>query len=379
MNRKVAAVVVGLLLLVGALLLLRRQGSAPTAPASSPGTAPTASSSPTPAGSVPPEHGAAAGGAESRDEAEPVRAGKEGRPRLAVVPPAARATAPAPPGTAAPKAAGKSAPAAPASAKPAGKAAPAAGTSAAKPVGKKAPARAGAAATATAAAAKPSSAAASSAGGKPAAEAAGAPIPAPAPAARRVPGLPGALSGFVRDAQGRPIPGATVLAVASDGGDASETFTDDEGFFLQPALRPGRYAVFAGLATALSGRIGGRGVEVAPLVVSRLDLLEPASGAIVRVRAIGENGTVMPAQAVLVTPSGAPVLGGDAIWMPGGGAALDVVPRVPPGVYTVILLRNGSTPPRASREPVSVTGDLSEVQVDVPLATAVAAADLPQP
>jgi hypothetical protein len=68
----------------------------------------------------------------------------------------------------------------------------------------------------------------------------------------------GTIAGVVRDAAGRPLPGAKVLAVSPQALDAAETVADSKGLFSLPKLRPGRYQVLARAA----GRSGDGG-EVA--------------------------------------------------------------------------------------------------------------------
>ncbi|WP_248353356.1 carboxypeptidase-like regulatory domain-containing protein [Anaeromyxobacter oryzae] len=193
------------------------------------------------------------------------------------------------------------------------------------------------------------------------------PIPTPTPAANA---LPGALSGHLRDAQGRALASVTVLAVAADGSDAGETVTDDDGFFLISALHAGRYAVFAGLETALASRVPVRGAAVRSGTVSRIELAESARGAVVRVHAREADGRDAPAQAVLV--AGAPgvpssfgsLLASEAIYLPDLGDPRSVLPNVPAGVYTVVLLRHAGATPIAARDPVRVPGE-GEIAIDV--------------
>jgi hypothetical protein len=222
--------------------------------------------------------------------------------------------------------------------------------------------------------------------------AAAAPSPSPDPAAPPAtspavetastpldPHLSGAVSGAVRDAWGRAIAGATVLAVSADGADASETITDDDGFYLVAGLKPGRYAVFSGLGTPVASRVAGRGIDVSSGIVARLDLLEPGAGTTVRVTPRDSGGRLTKAQAILV--SGAPsaagavgsLLASEAIYLPELGTARTVLLRVPPGVYTLVLLQGRDMPVRAARDPVRITGE-REVDVSVE----VAALDVPK-
>jgi hypothetical protein len=185
--------------------------------------------------------------------------------------------------------------------------------------------------------------------------------------------LPGAISGHLRDARGRPLVRVSVVAVGSDVDDAAETSTDDDGFYLLPVLRPGRYVVFAGLQSALGSRIGGRGVAVASAAVSQVELREPVRGATVRIRVLDAQGRPSRAQALLLPGApGAPssiasVLGGDAVFVPELGRDRLVLEKVPTGVYTVVLLRGGRLRPIAARDPLRVTGD-GTLTVDVRLA-----------
>jgi hypothetical protein len=210
----------------------------------------------------------------------------------------------------------------------------------------------------------------------PAAEtSAAAPGPAaPEPAGNTVGPATGAMRGRLRAAGGAPLAGVRVLALAVDGADAAEDVTDAEGRFLLVGLRPGRYAVFAGLGTPVASRVGARGATVEAGAVTGLALAERGAGARVRVRALDAEGRETATQAVLVPASaGAPaglgaVLACDAILLP--GATRNVVESVPPGRYTVVLLQ-GETGIQAPLQ-VEVAGksDL-DVEVHVPPGVAV--------
>lgn len=185
-------------------------------------------------------------------------------------------------------------------------------------------------------------------------------------------GLTGAIRGSLLDRRGRSLASTSVVALSTDGLDAAETITDDEGSFLLAGLRPGRYAVFAGLDTGLSSRLGARAVQVRPAEVSRLDLRERPKGATVRVTARDAKGRLAAAQAVLV--SGAPsepgsfgsLLASDAIYLPLPQAPRTVLADVPEGVYTLVILQGPGQPIRAAWEPVRVTGD-AEIVLEVEL------------
>ncbi|HEY6099048.1 MAG TPA: carboxypeptidase-like regulatory domain-containing protein, partial [Anaeromyxobacter sp.] len=127
-----------------------------------------------------------------------------------------------------------------------------------------------------------------------------APPPAPIETPRERTALTGAVCGVLLDAHGEGIAGATMLAVSSDGVDAAETMTGDDGFFLLAGLRPGRYAIFSGLGTPIAARVASRGADVAPSAVTRVDLSEPGSGATVRVTPRDARGRPAAAQAVLL-------------------------------------------------------------------------------
>lgn len=196
---------------------------------------------------------------------------------------------------------------------------------------------------------------------------AGAPLAGEAPEATV---RSGAIAGAVLDARGAPIAGATILALAPDATDGTETFTDDEGEFVLPGLSPGRYAVFAGLGTPLAPRLGSRGVQVRSTAVTRLDLREPTDAAQVRVVATDAAGRPVDGEAILVR--GLPpdagdlgsVLASDAIFLPerrDGGSRL----RVPPGTYTVVVLQHAGAPARTAREPIQVTGAPLDVNVQL--------------
>jgi hypothetical protein len=195
-------------------------------------------------------------------------------------------------------------------------------------------------------------------------------VPGPALAARH---STGAIRGLLHAADGRPLEGVPVMALAADGGDAAEDVTDAEGRYFLLALRPGRYAVFAGLGTEVATRVGGRGATVVAGAVTSLALDERGPGATVRVLALDPAGRPLPAQALLV-PAAAEVptalgsvLSSDAILLP--GAARTVVEAVPPGRYTVVLLQ-GETQVRAPAQ-VDVAGS-AELVVEVRLPAPVA-------
>jgi hypothetical protein len=181
----------------------------------------------------------------------------------------------------------------------------------------------------------------------------------------------GAIRGKLRSADGRPLAAVPVVALAADGGDAAEDVTDADGRFFLVALRPGRYAVFAGLGSTIAGRVGARGADVVAGGVTPVALAERTAGVTVRVHAVDATGHTAPAQALLVPAAGeAPsALGGllasEAILLP--GAAQTVVEAVPPGRYTVVLLQ-GERAVRTAPLPVEVAqGDL-DVEVRLPVA-----------
>jgi hypothetical protein len=184
--------------------------------------------------------------------------------------------------------------------------------------------------------------------------------------------LTGAIAGVLRDGTGRPVSGIGILAVAADGEDASESMTGDDGFYLVSLLRPGRYAVFVGLESAMASRFGARGADVAEGEVTRLDLSEPANGATIRVRAVAADGAMEPAQAILLSgpPAGQSATGrllaSESIRLPELGEPRLVLTHVPPGVYTVVLLRGAGHTPVAAGAPLRV-GSEREIAIDVRL------------
>jgi hypothetical protein len=204
---------------------------------------------------------------------------------------------------------------------------------------------------------------------KPAVATASTPVPADPPANLRT-DLTGGVAGTLLDEKGAPIAGANVVAVSTDGKDAFETISGDDGFYLMSAMKPGRYVLFPGLGTPVAARIGAPNVEVVHGQVRRYDLVEPVAGSTVRVRSVGANGLPASAQAVLVrgrvaSPASLPaLLAGEAIFLPEAGADASVLRRVPAGVYTLVLLQGRDAPPRVVREQVTVKG-LGEIQVDV--------------
>jgi hypothetical protein len=254
--------------------------------------------------------------------------------------------------------------------------------------------------TAPAAAPQPTTSTAPAAAPQPTASPPPAPVEAPAPAAPRhqdrtadataaaaaaiaaaeaalgdevpeAPGRSGAIAGLLVDAAGAPIPGATILALAPDGTDGTETFTDDDGEFVLPGLRPGRYAVFTGLGTPLATRIGGRSVKVRSTTVTRLDIREPRDAAPIRIAAVDADGRPVEGEAVLIAgPPGengafGSLLASDAIYLPELGSQRSDL-RVPPGTYTLVVLQGVGMPARAAREPVRVVSS-APLEVSVQL------------
>jgi hypothetical protein len=200
-------------------------------------------------------------------------------------------------------------------------------------------------------------------------------VPAPVAAAAAASdddegGPSGAIAGILLDSQGQPLALAQVLAVAANGEDAAETFTLDDGSFLLPGLRPGRYSVFPGLGTQLPGRLGARGVTVKPSTVSRVAFAEPHPGGTVRVSSLDGNGRPTAAQAILIADVPRDVggygslLAADAVYLPELGPSRTVLRNVPPGTYRVVLLRSVDEPAVAAPELLRVTGG-SEVGVTV--------------
>jgi hypothetical protein len=360
--RRSRAIAVGVVLLAGILLYLgtfrRDRGAPPPAPAPRAETAPTNPGTGTVTQGAAAPSGEMPGPAASAAKAPSPTAAKVPAPAAMAGGQAASAPASAPPGT--PKASG---PSRRSSGKASGAAAAVAAAKAepAAPAAAAPPAKtAGAVASATPA---PS----------PASAAAPAPIPAPALAAAADDdegGPSGAIAGILIDAQGQPLALTQVLAVAANGADAAETFTLDDGSFLLPGLRPGRYSVFPGLGTQLPARLGARGVTVKPSTVSRVAFAEPRPGGTVRVSSLDGEGRPTAAQAILIAdaPRDAggygSLLAADAVYLPELGANRTVLRNVPPGTYRVVLLRSVNEPALAAPEPLRVTGG-SEVGVTV--------------
>jgi len=190
-------------------------------------------------------------------------------------------------------------------------------------------------------------------------------------------GPSGAIAGILIDARGQPFALTTVVAVAASGDDAAETLTADDGSFLLPGLRPGRYAVFPGLGTELPARLGARGVTVKPTTVSRVAFAEPRPGGTVRVASLDGAGRPAAAQAVLIADTSrdaggyGSLLAADAVYLPELGGSRTVLRNVPPGSYRVVLLRTTDEPAVAAPEPVRVTGG-SELGVTVRIGAAAA-------
>jgi hypothetical protein len=122
--------------------------------------------------------------------------------------------------------------------------------------------------------------------------------------------------------------------------------------------------------------VPSRGTDVGPGAVTRLDLAEVARGTTVRVRPRDPSGRRAAAQAVLI--AGPPresgtfgsLLASEAIILPDPASDRTVLPRVPPGVYTLLLIQGVGEPVRAARDPVQVTAFGGELEVDVEVAAA---------
>jgi hypothetical protein len=195
-------------------------------------------------------------------------------------------------------------------------------------------------------------------------------VPGPGLAALR---STGAIRGALHAADGRALAGVPVVALATDGADAAEDVTDAAGRYYLVALRPGRYAVFAGLGTPVAMRVGGRGATVMAGSVTPVALDERGAGATVHVRALDASGHALAAQALLVpavaqAPSALDtLLASDTILLP--GAARTVVEAVPPGRYDVVLLQGESGVGSPAQVDVTGSGDLVvEIQLPAPVA-----------
>jgi len=181
------------------------------------------------------------------------------------------------------------------------------------------------------------------------------------PAAAPPPRLTGAVSGLLRDGNGGSLNGVPVVALSATGGDAFETVTDDEGFYLLSGMKAGRYLLFGALGTRRAPGLAARAVEVQEGKVARVDLREPPAGATVRVRPVGADGAPLAGQALLVAGlrGGAAafpaLLAADAIHAPEPGSR-DLFRRVPPGVYSLVLLQGADAPPRVATLSVAVRG-----------------------
>ncbi len=183
-------------------------------------------------------------------------------------------------------------------------------------------------------------------------------------------GPSGAIAGILLDGRGVPLATTSVLAVAANGADARETVTDDEGAFLLPGLRPGRYAVFPGFGTPLTSRLGVKGVTVKSRHVVEVSFSEARGSGAVRVTSVGDDGRPTDAQPILIADAPreaggfGSLLAADALFLPEPGERRGLIRYVPPGTYRVVLLRGVNDPTLASPQSVRVVGD-REVGVTV--------------
>jgi hypothetical protein len=182
----------------------------------------------------------------------------------------------------------------------------------------------------------------------------------------------GTVSGKVLSSGGQPVAGARVVALSRSAMDAQEGKTDAGGQFQLGPLHPGRYMVLASSADAAQP-LGSQVVVVAESKVAQADFRARAEGTTVRVRIRDERGAPVAAEAVLARgdvplPRSFAGLAESAALLP---AASDgdsqVILHVPPGAYTLFVLREGQPEPGFVREALEVKpGAEMNVEVKVP-------------
>jgi Carboxypeptidase regulatory-like domain len=179
----------------------------------------------------------------------------------------------------------------------------------------------------------------------------------------------GTISGKVLGAGGQPVAGRRVVAVSRSALDAREGKTDASGRFQLGPLRPGHYLVHASSADA-SQPLGSRAVEVAEGKAAEADFRVRAGGTTVRVHIVDERGALAAGEALLA-PGDVPLpesfagLAESAPLLPAAGHGdPQVIPHVPPGAYTLFVLRDGLPGPAFVREALEVK-EGADVSIEV--------------
>ncbi|MGZ5958688.1 MAG: carboxypeptidase-like regulatory domain-containing protein [Myxococcaceae bacterium] len=182
----------------------------------------------------------------------------------------------------------------------------------------------------------------------------------------------GTVSGRVHSAGGRPAGGTRVVALSRSAMDAREGKTDANGQFQLGPLHPGRYVVLAW--SAGSGQpLGSEVVEVVASKVASVDFRVREDGTDVRVRILDERGVPVAGEALLARgdvplPRTFAGLAESAALLPAASHGdPQVIPHVPPGAYTLFVLRDGQPEPAFVREALEVKpGAGMNVEVKVP-------------
>jgi hypothetical protein len=193
----------------------------------------------------------------------------------------------------------------------------------------------------------------------------------------------GSVSGRVLSAAGQPLAGTRVVALSRSAMDAREGKTDSNGHFQLGPLHPGRYMVLARPADAAQV-LGSQVVEVTEDKVASAEFRARADGTTVRVRIVDERGAPVAGEALLAhgdvpLPGSFAALAESAPLLPAArhGNA-QVIAHVPPGAYTLFVLRDGQPEPAFVREALDVKpGAEMSVEVKVPDRAAMSGSGLP--
>jgi hypothetical protein len=181
----------------------------------------------------------------------------------------------------------------------------------------------------------------------------------------------GTIAGTVQGSGGESVAGARVVAASRSALDAAEGRTDAAGRFQLGPLRPGRYAVLAALPAGAPA-LGSQSVEVAEGKAAEAAFRPRASGATVRVRVLGAargpaTGEVLLARGDVPQPASLAALLESATLLSPGRQNPAVIADVPPGAYTLFVVREveGQEPALVRRQ-VQVPSS-GEVVVEVQL------------
>jgi hypothetical protein len=180
----------------------------------------------------------------------------------------------------------------------------------------------------------------------------------------------GSVSGRVLGAGGRPVAGARVVAVSRSALDAAEGRTDSQGRFRLGPLHPGAYAVLAAQSGAPAQPLGSLPVKVRDGEVASAVFRARSGGATVKVRVVGARGEAPGASALLCPgdvarpDSLSRLLESSPAYAASGRGSLQVIPSVPAGRHTLLLL--GESGQVAHRQATDIPAR-GEVQLEVRL------------